>query len=91
MHCSYHNHIENKAFKSGLFVVLLNKFNRVGSIPGNDEGFLWCVSFLVLVLVLFGSYMYYSMNMVDSGEKTKTGELSYTWPGFTPSRLQQAS
>jgi len=40
MHSSYNNRIENKAFKRALFVLLLNKFDRVGSIPGNEEGVL---------------------------------------------------
>jgi hypothetical protein len=40
MYSSYNNRIENKAFKRALFVLLLNKFDRVGSIPGNEEGVL---------------------------------------------------
>ena len=45
MHSSYNNRIENKAFKRAVFVLLLIKFDRVGSIPGNEEGVLWFVSF----------------------------------------------
>jgi len=45
MHSSHNNRMENKAFKRALFVLLLNKFDRVGSIPGNEEGVLWFVSF----------------------------------------------
>jgi len=33
--------------------------------------------------------VYNNLNIVDSGKKTKTRELSYTWPGFTPSRLSK--
>jgi len=36
MHSSYNNRIENKAFKRAVFVLLLIKFDRVGSIPGNE-------------------------------------------------------
>jgi len=52
MYSSCNNRIDNKAFKRALFALLLSKVDRVGSIPGNEDGVLCFVSFLVLVLVL---------------------------------------
>jgi len=89
MYSSYNNRQESKAFKRALFPLFLSKVNRVESIPGNKEGVLCLVSFLLLVLELLCSYVYYSVYRVLSGKKTKPGELSYTWPGFTPSRLSK--
>ena len=53
MHSSCDNRIGNGAFKRALFALLLSKFDRVGSIPGNEEGVLSFVVCLVLVLVLY--------------------------------------
>ena len=89
MYSFYNNSIENEAFKRALFAVLLTKFDRVGIIPGNEEGVLYFVSFLVLVPVLLCMYVYHSLDIVLSGGKTKTGELSYTSPRVTPSRLNK--
>jgi len=43
MYSSYNNRIENEAFKRALFVQILSNVDRVGSIPGNEEGVL-CLS-----------------------------------------------
>jgi len=42
-------------------------------------------------IVLSSNYMYYSLNIVCPGKKTKTRKLSDTWParGFTTSKLSE--
>jgi len=71
MYSFYNNSIENEAFKRALFAVLLTKFDRVGIIPGNEEGVLYFVSFLVLVPVLLCMYVYHSLDIVLSGGKNE--------------------
>ena len=79
MYSSYNNCIENIFVKRALFALLLSKFDRVGCIPGNEQGVISFVSFLLLVLVLVCSYMYSSLNLVDSGKKKKSE--NYHIPG----------
>ena len=71
MYSSHNNRTANKAFKRALFALLLSEVDRKGSIPGNEEGVLYFVSFLVLVVVLLWRYMYFSLDIILSGGKNE--------------------
>jgi len=90
MYSSYNNRIENIVVKRALFALLLSKFDRVGCIPGNEQGVISFVSFLLLVLVLVCSYMYSSLNLVDSGKKKNRRTIIYL-AGIYAIQTQQAS
>jgi len=91
MYSSYNNRIENKAFKRDLFALLLTKVDWVGIIPGNEEGVLYFVSFLVLVLVLLCRYVYHILDIVLSGEKNENWRFIIYLNGIHAIQTQQAS
>jgi len=91
MYSSYNNRIENKAFKRDLFALLLTKVDWVGIIPGNEEGVLYFVSFLVLVVVLLCRFVYHSLDIVLSGKKNENRRTIIYMAGICAIQTQQAS
>jgi len=93
MYSSHNNRTANKAFKRALFALLLSEVDRKGSIPGNEEGVLYFVSFLVLVVVLLWRYMYFSLDIVlsSSGGKNENRRAIIYLAGIHAIQTQQVS